>query len=97
LNYIPGGNLPGDIFGAVVDRKSGQGYVCLYQRGTISSNEPKISTGPNDEGYKYFEIEDDQGFFVCGAAAVLYIYRNSYICLNSISKLHYLSQIEPKA
>ncbi|KAJ8062522.1 hypothetical protein OCU04_009050 [Sclerotinia nivalis] len=74
LNYLRGGNNSGEICGAVVDRKSGQGYVCLHQRGTISED-PKISTGPNEEGYEYFEISDMQGFFVFGSAAVLYVYR----------------------
>ncbi|KAF7874028.1 hypothetical protein EAF04_002700 [Stromatinia cepivora] len=74
LNYVRGGNNSGEICGAVVDRKSGQGYVCLHQRGTIS-DDPKVSTGPNEEGYEYFEISDMQGFFVFGSAAVLYVYR----------------------
>jgi hypothetical protein len=38
------------------------------------AEEKRVSTGPNEEGYEYLEIREDQGFFVFGSAAVLYVY-----------------------
>jgi hypothetical protein len=60
----------------VIDLKSGQGYVCLQQRGTIMAGEKRIATGPDKKGYEYLEIREDQGFFVFGSAAVLYVYHD---------------------
>jgi hypothetical protein len=73
VNYVEGGSSSGDICGVIIDKKSGQGYVCLYQIGQVSS-EPRIATGPEEEGYEYLEIGSEQGFLRFGSAAVLYIY-----------------------
>lgn len=76
INYETGGYGSGDICQAVIDKKSGNGYVCIIDESTGSASEHYRTVPDQAPGYKLVEIEAGQKCMRYGSCAVLYIVRS---------------------
>ncbi|KAF8846833.1 hypothetical protein BDZ45DRAFT_812026 [Acephala macrosclerotiorum] len=76
ISYETGGSSSGDICMAVIDKKSGYGYVCVTDESAGYAS-PRYRTGPDQEvGYMVVEIAPGQNCMRYGSCAVLYILRS---------------------
>jgi len=76
ISYEIGGSESGGICKAVIDKKSGYGYVCITDAsaGYVS---PEYRTSPDQEaGYMVVDIAPGQRCMRYGSCAVLYILRS---------------------
>ncbi|KAK0113087.1 hypothetical protein ONS95_014792 [Cadophora gregata] len=75
ISFETGGSESGGICQAVIDKKSGYGYVCITDASGYVS--PEYRTGPDQEaGYMVVDIAPGQRCMRYGSCAVLYILRS---------------------
>lgn len=75
IKYETGGSGSGEICKAVIDKKSGYGFVCITDDSGYAS--PRYNTNPDQEaGYIVLDIGPGQTCMRYGSCAVLYILRS---------------------
>ena len=73
--FETGGSGLGEICGAVIDKKSGTGFVCVSDQSSDYVS-PRYQTGPSETGYVVVEVKPGQTCMRYGSCAVLYIRRS---------------------